>query len=222
MSTKYSFGNCLDEDNEIKPAPPFEYVPEIRFGNLKHVDHLRKVRFPALAGWRMSSAEDIFEVLNDVTDQVFSQFQIDGADARPANGRPVWQGREGFRVGHRAPCGGNHAHAFPASARQPFCPVVVGRGPTGGRGRRSARLRHVGHAVQLSGKPRANPRGSGPPLGEEAGVARPSPTMSLWPAAAPPARCWPRVTPWAPLSGSMADGLTKAGRLQAEGAARVR
>ena len=115
VDIKYSFGNCLDEDNEIKPAPPFGYVPEIRFGNLKHVDHLRTVRFPALAGWRMGSADDIFKVLNDVTDQVFSQFQIDGADARPANGARYGKDGKGF--------GWGTVHHATGTMRMPFRPA---------------------------------------------------------------------------------------------------
>ncbi len=51
IDIKFSFGNCLDDGNEVKPAPPFGYVPEVAFRNLSWVDHLKDSRFPALAGW---------------------------------------------------------------------------------------------------------------------------------------------------------------------------
>lgn len=77
IDIKFSFGNCLDDVNEVKPAPPFSYVPEIVFRNLSWMDHLAGSRFPALAGWNKSHGQ-IFDIMNDVTNQIFSQFQIDG------------------------------------------------------------------------------------------------------------------------------------------------
>lgn len=74
LDMKFSFGNPLDDLNEVKAAPPFEYVPEIRMRNLKWMDQLRDSRFPALAGWQ-KDFQGIFEVLNGVTEQVFSQFR---------------------------------------------------------------------------------------------------------------------------------------------------
>lgn len=105
VDIKFSFGNCLDDVNEVKPAPPFGYVPEVVFRNLSWMDHLAGSRFPALAGWHKSFAQ-IFAVMNDVTHQIFSQFQINGQQARPEN--EVWfgQGGKGFGWGtvHHA-CG---------------------------------------------------------------------------------------------------------------------
>jgi choline dehydrogenase-like flavoprotein len=96
VDIKFSFGNCLDNDNEVKPAPPFGYVPEISFRNQSWMDHLRDVRFPALAGWQKSYGE-IFAVLNHVTHQIFSQFQISGQSARPVD--EVWYGQGGKGFG---------------------------------------------------------------------------------------------------------------------------
>jgi choline dehydrogenase-like flavoprotein len=73
----------------------------------------RDARFPALAGWSRSN-EQIFAVLNDVTHRVFSHFQIDGADARPAE--KVWfgQGGKGF--------GWGTVHHAAGSLRMPYRP----------------------------------------------------------------------------------------------------
>jgi len=96
VDIKFSFGNCLDADNEIKAAPPFGYVPEITFGNLNWMDRLRDVRLPALAGWQKSN-QQIFGILNDVSDQIFAQFQNQGQPVNP-DGR-YGQGGKGFGYG---------------------------------------------------------------------------------------------------------------------------
>ncbi len=113
VDIKFSFGNCLDNDNEVKAAPPFGYVPEIAFRNLSWLDHLRDSRFPALAGWHKTNGE-IFAVLNHITHQIFSQFQIDGHPARPVN--EIWygQGGKGF--------GWGTVHHAAGSLRMPFRP----------------------------------------------------------------------------------------------------
>ncbi|MCL4800899.1 MAG: hypothetical protein KJ025_15010 [Burkholderiales bacterium] len=111
VDIKFSFGNCLDDDNEVKAAPPYGYVPEIAFRNLKWMDDLRDSRFPALAGWRKDYGQ-IFEVLNRVTHQIFSRFQINGSEARPEN--EVWygQGGKGF--------GWGTVHHAAGSLRMPY------------------------------------------------------------------------------------------------------
>lgn len=98
VDIKFSFGNCIYGGNEIKAAPPFQYVPEIAFRNLNWVDHLAGSRFPALAGWQKSPVE-IFSVLNEVTHQIFSQFQIHGQPARPENEQWYGQNGKGFGRG---------------------------------------------------------------------------------------------------------------------------
>jgi GMC oxidoreductase len=96
IDIKFSFGNPLDDENEVKPAPPFGYVPEIVFHNLSWADHLAGTRFPALAGWQKSPPE-IFAVLNEVTHAIFSQFTYHGQPARPAN--EIWYGQGGKGFG---------------------------------------------------------------------------------------------------------------------------
>lgn len=113
IDIKFSFGNCLDEYNQVKAAPPFGYVPEIAFRNLSWTDHLSGSRFPALAGWS-KSAPEIFAVLNHVTHTIFSQFHRSGVPARPVD--EVWygQGGKGF--------GWGTVHHAAGSLRMPYRP----------------------------------------------------------------------------------------------------
>ena len=111
LDIKFSFGNCLDDANEIRPAAPFEYVPEIVFHNLSWMSHLSGSRFRALAGWQ-KDFDQVWEVLNRVTYQIFSQFQNDGREARPDG--EVWygQGGKGF--------GWGTVHHAAGSLRMPY------------------------------------------------------------------------------------------------------
>lgn len=83
VDIKFSFGNPLDDVNEIRTPPPFQYVPEIVFRNQSWMDRLRDSRFPALAGWQ-KDYQAIFDVMNDVTAKVFSQFKNGGHAAQPS------------------------------------------------------------------------------------------------------------------------------------------
>lgn len=98
VEIKFSFGNCLDDGNEIRPAPPFGYVPEIAFQNLHWMDHLASSRFPALAGWQ-KSFDEIFAVLNDITFRIFSQFQHHGVPSRPDDENWFGQNNQDFGFG---------------------------------------------------------------------------------------------------------------------------
>jgi hypothetical protein len=124
IDIKFSFGNCLDDENEIKQAPPAGYVPEVRFHNLSWMDRLRDSRFPALAGWQ-KSYDGIFCVLNQVTYEIFSQFQLDGAAARPEN--EVWygQGGKGFGWGTVHHAAGSLRMPYRPARDRPFSPDSV-------------------------------------------------------------------------------------------------
>jgi hypothetical protein len=115
IDIKFSFANCLDENNEVKPAPPFEYVPEIAFRNQSWASYLADSRFPALARWHKDAGQ-IWDVLNHVTHQIFSQFQINGQPARPAG--EVWYGQGGKGFGW-----GTVHHAI-GSLRMPYRPQL--------------------------------------------------------------------------------------------------
>lgn len=111
IDIKFSFANPLDDHNEVKPAPPFGYVPEIAFRNMSWMDYLTGSRFPALAGWHKDAGE-VFAVMNEVTWRIFSQFNNGGQPARPVD--EVWygQGGKGF--------GWGTVHHAAGSLRMPY------------------------------------------------------------------------------------------------------
>ncbi len=113
VDLKFSFGNCLDNDNEVKPAPPYGYVPEISFRNLSWMDHLAGSRFRALAGWQKNHQE-IFAVLNHVRGQIFSQFQNHGQPA--AQNEHYGSGGKGF--------GWGTVHHAAGTLRMPYRPQL--------------------------------------------------------------------------------------------------
>ena len=113
LDIKFSFGNPLDDGNEILAAPDFSYVPEIRFRNQKWMDHLRDSRFPALAGWQ-KDYQSIFKVLNDVGRQIIGTFSRDGQSAVPENNAAIGQNGLGF--------GWGTVHHAAGSLRMPWKP----------------------------------------------------------------------------------------------------
>ncbi|TCL74854.1 GMC oxidoreductase [Rhizobium sp. BK251] len=115
LDIKFSFGNPLDDVNEVKPAPPFGYVPEIAFRNMSWMDYLAGSRFPAVAGWH-KNFDEIFAVMNDVTHRIFSQFQIDGQPARPEG--EAWFGQQGKGFGWGT------VHHSAGSLRMPYRPSL--------------------------------------------------------------------------------------------------
>lgn len=119
LDIKFSFGNCLDDGNEIGTPPPFGYVPEIRFHNQRWMDRLRDSRFPALAGWQ-KSYDDIFAVLNEVTHRIFSQFQLNGIPARPENESWFGTGGKGFGYGTVHHAAGSLRMPYRTGYDQPF------------------------------------------------------------------------------------------------------
>lgn len=158
IDIKFSFGNCLDENNEVKSAPPFGYVPEIAFRNQSWADYLAGSRFPALAGWQ-KNPEQIWDVLNQLTLRIFSQFQFNGQPALPADNARYGQGGKGVGLGHRASRRWQLADALPAVARRAVCrPLSGGREPARRRNGPALCLRHVGDAAELCGQPGAHPR----------------------------------------------------------------
>ena len=115
IDIKFSFGNPLDEGNEVRPAPPFGYVPEIVFRNQSWMDHLRHSRFPALANWQKDYGQ-IFAVMNSVTAEIFAQFQIDGQPAEPEGDAAFGAGGKGFGFGT--------VHHAIGTLRMPFRPSL--------------------------------------------------------------------------------------------------
>jgi hypothetical protein len=123
VDIKFSFGNCLDDGNDVRMPPPFQYVSEIAFRNLSWMDHLAGSRFPALAGW-LKSYDQVFAVMNHVTHQVLSQFQNNGQPARPENEAWFGQGK-GFGWGTVHHAAGTLRMPYRLSQAHGFNPVSV-------------------------------------------------------------------------------------------------
>ncbi|MEW4453788.1 GMC oxidoreductase [Bremerella sp. JC817] len=124
IDIKFSFGNCLDDDNLIEPAPPFEYVPKINFHNQKKADRLAHSRLPALANWH-GGTNQIWDILNDVTHRIFSQFRVHGQSARPADEAWYGQNWKGFGYGTVHHAAGSLRMPSRPAVDQPFSPHSV-------------------------------------------------------------------------------------------------
>ncbi|HEX2547933.1 MAG TPA: GMC oxidoreductase [Ramlibacter sp.] len=98
IDLKFSFGNCLQDENEIRAAPPYGYLPEIAFRNLSWAAHLAHERFPALAGWNKSTAQ-VWDTLNDTARAIFLQFDTHGVAARAEHDAKYGQNGLGFGWG---------------------------------------------------------------------------------------------------------------------------
>jgi choline dehydrogenase-like flavoprotein len=94
IDIKFSFANPLHDKNGVINAG--EYVPEIKFRNLSWAKYLASDRFPKLAGWNKNDA-GVWDVLNEITHKIFSQFGIDGNAARPVD--EIWYGQRGKGFG---------------------------------------------------------------------------------------------------------------------------
>ncbi len=82
IDIKFSFANCLDDENGILSRFDDGYVPEIRFKRFSVLNDLLNSRFPAVAGWRKSD-QDFFNLLNGTRDRIFNEFK--GLERVPGN-----------------------------------------------------------------------------------------------------------------------------------------
>ena len=73
VDIKFSFGNCLDDENGIFSHANDNYTPEIRFKRFSNLDDLLGSRFPALAGWNKSKNQ-FFALLNQTRNRIFAEF----------------------------------------------------------------------------------------------------------------------------------------------------
>lgn len=79
VDIKFSFANCLDDENGIFSHAGDGYVPSVRFKKFYSpqdgfpLQDLLQSRFPAVAGWQ-KSPDQFFQLLNDTTDRVFGEF----------------------------------------------------------------------------------------------------------------------------------------------------
>ncbi|ACB50801.1 unknown [Crocosphaera subtropica ATCC 51142] len=73
IDIKFSFANCLDDENGIFSDPNDGYIPNISFKRFSFLDDLLQSRFPAIAGWT-KSPQEFFDLLNRTRDRVFAEF----------------------------------------------------------------------------------------------------------------------------------------------------
>ena len=73
VDIKFSFANCIDDENGIFSHVNDNYTPEIRFKRFSDLNDLLSSRFPAVAGWNKNHQE-FFYLLNTTRDRVFSEF----------------------------------------------------------------------------------------------------------------------------------------------------
>lgn len=73
VDIKFSFANCLDDDNGIWSHANDNYTPSISFKRFAALDDLLQSRMPALAGWSRNQQE-FFDLLNETRNRVFAEF----------------------------------------------------------------------------------------------------------------------------------------------------
>lgn len=109
VDIKFSFANCLDDDNGIFSHANDGYTPNIRFKKFSELDDLLQSRFPALAGWRKGNQE-FFDLLNNTRDRVFAEF----------NGVDGITGKYGGGSGEQWPFGWGTVHHACGTLRMPW------------------------------------------------------------------------------------------------------
>lgn len=111
VDIKFSFANCLDDENGILSHANDGYTPEIHFKRFSNLDDLLNVRFPAVAGWHKSH-QDFFNLLNATRDRVFNEFN------QHENKTPDY----GTQQGQLAPFGWGTVHHACGTLRMPWRP----------------------------------------------------------------------------------------------------
>lgn len=109
IDIKFSFGNCLDDENGIFSNANDNYTPDIRFKRFSNLDDLLQSRFPALAGWRKGQQE-FFDLLNQTRNRVFAEF----------NDVDVMTGEYGGGFGKQWPFGWGTVHHACGTLRMPW------------------------------------------------------------------------------------------------------
>lgn len=103
VDIKFSFANCLDDDNGVLSHDRDGYTPQIRFRRFSDLDHLLGSRFPAVAGWH-KAPRDFFDLLNATRDRIFAEFNEVEHLTADFGGGPGQQWPFGWGTVHHA-CG---------------------------------------------------------------------------------------------------------------------
>jgi len=109
VDIKFSFANCLDDQNGIHSHANDGYTPYISFKRFSDLNDLLNSRFPAVAGWHRNTA-DFMTLLNQIRDRIFNEFK----DVR------VLTGRYGGYPGEQWPFGWGTVHHACGTLRMPW------------------------------------------------------------------------------------------------------
>lgn len=109
VDIKFSFANCLDDQNGIHSHAFDGYTPDIWFKRFAWLDDLLQSRFPAVAGWH-KSPQDFFNLLNGTRDRIFNEF----------NGLQWQTGQYGGGNGQQWPFGWGTVHHACGTLRMPW------------------------------------------------------------------------------------------------------
>jgi hypothetical protein len=109
IDIKFSFANCLDDENGIHSHANDGYRPHIRFKKFADLNDLLNSRFPAVAGWQMNTA-DFMTLLNQTRDRIFTEF----------NDVQVLTGPYGGYQGEQWPFGWGTVHHACGTLRMPW------------------------------------------------------------------------------------------------------
>lgn len=74
VDIKFSFANCLDDENGIFSHAFDNYTPQIRFKRFSDLNNLLFSRFPTVAGWTKNQ-QDFFNLLNGTRNRIFAEFK---------------------------------------------------------------------------------------------------------------------------------------------------
>ncbi len=103
VDIKFSFANCLDDQNGVHSHASDGYTPFVSFKRFADLNDLLGSRFPAVAGWHKSTA-DFMTLLNQTRDRIFSEFNDVQMLTGPYGGFPGEQWPFGWGTVHHA-CG---------------------------------------------------------------------------------------------------------------------
>ena len=109
VDIKFSFANCLDDQNGIHSHANDGYTPYISFKRFADLDDLLDSRLPAVAGWQKNTA-DFMTLLNQARDRIFNEF----------NDVQVLTGRYGGFPGEQWPFGWGTVHHACGTLRMPW------------------------------------------------------------------------------------------------------
>ncbi|RZA01517.1 MAG: GMC oxidoreductase, partial [Moraxellaceae bacterium] len=109
VDIKFSFANCLDDENGIFSHAWDNYTPEIRFKRFSDLNNLLYSRFPSVAGWTKNS-QDFFNLLNGTRNRIFAQF----------NNVEWLTGEYGGEAGQQWPFGWGTVHHACGTLRMPW------------------------------------------------------------------------------------------------------